>query len=65
MSTAPCSNGWAAAPLADEGLFTFENGIWTGKKPPFVKCLVIRNFRVDPIVKILMANSQSPSEVTS
>lgn len=40
---------WETVQLTDERLFSFENGIWTGKKPPFQDCPVIRNtnFRND------------------
>jgi type I restriction enzyme, S subunit len=39
--------GWVSAKLAD--LCEFRNGLWTGKKPPFVNVGVIRNtnFRSD------------------
>src|SRR5687767_13333247 len=34
---------WKLVTLNDKAHFSFENGIWTGKKPPFVECLIIRN----------------------
>lgn len=34
---------WNAAKLNNEKLFSFENGIWTGKKPPYMDCSIIRN----------------------
>jgi type I restriction enzyme S subunit len=36
-------DGWRVARLKDESLFAFENGLWTGKKPPLVPCRVVRN----------------------
>ena len=40
---------WNASELQNAKLFAFDNGIWQGKKPPFVNCNVIRNtdFRDD------------------
>ncbi len=34
---------WSSAPLSNSELFEFESGIWTGKKPPFATCCVLRN----------------------
>lgn len=34
---------WKTTKLSNKDLFQFENGIWTGKKPPFINCKVIRN----------------------
>jgi type I restriction enzyme S subunit len=34
---------WTTASLEDENSFEFLNGLWTGKKPPFSKAIVIRN----------------------
>src|SRR6266487_1312915 len=34
---------WKAVKLSSQELFAFENGLWTGKKEPFIDCPVIRN----------------------
>jgi type I restriction enzyme S subunit len=34
---------WGTVQLSNEELFEFENGVWTGKKPPLVECAVLRN----------------------
>jgi type I restriction enzyme, S subunit len=34
---------WKLVKLSDHELFAFENGLWTGKKEPFIECPVIRN----------------------
>jgi type I restriction enzyme S subunit len=34
---------WRKVQLGDPELFSFENGIWTGKKSPFVDCPILRN----------------------
>jgi type I restriction enzyme S subunit len=38
---------WDGIPLSDAALFEFESGIWTGKKPPFARCKVLRNTNFD------------------
>ncbi len=34
---------WKVARLSNQQLFSFENGIWKGKKEPFEECAVVRN----------------------
>ena len=34
---------WELVSLSDQRLFSFENGIWKGKKGPFKECAVVRN----------------------
>lgn len=34
---------WPSTKLGDPALFSFESGIWTGKRPPFVERPVVRN----------------------
>ena len=34
---------WEESKLDDENIFSFQNGLWKGKKPPFVKAKVLRN----------------------
>ena len=34
---------WKAIKLSNQQLFSFENGIWKGKKGPFEECAVVRN----------------------
>lgn len=34
---------WKVIKLSNQELFVFENGLWTGKKEPFIDCSVIRN----------------------
>jgi type I restriction enzyme S subunit len=48
-------NGWDAYPLTDERVFSFRNGLWKGKTPPFVPVGVLRstNFRNDGILDYL------------
>lgn len=36
-------HNWKAVKLNNQELFAFENGLWTGKKEPFIDCPVIRN----------------------
>ena len=45
-------NGWGANPLTDEKVFSFRNGLWKGKKQPFLSAGVLRstNFRNDGIL---------------
>jgi type I restriction enzyme S subunit len=37
------SSKWNSVKLSNEKLFSFENGIWTGKKMPFMQCKIVRN----------------------
>jgi type I restriction enzyme S subunit len=34
---------WNTVQLSNEDVFEFESGVWTGKKPPFIECAVLRN----------------------
>ena len=34
---------WKVVRLSNQQLFSFENGIWKGKKGPFTECAVVRN----------------------
>ena len=34
---------WDSIKLSNQQLFSFENGIWKGKKEPFEECAVVRN----------------------
>ena len=34
---------WKGKKLSNQRLFSFENGIWKGKKAPFEECAVVRN----------------------
>ena len=34
---------WTVIKLSNQQLFSFENGIWKGKKAPFKECAVVRN----------------------
>lgn len=34
---------WDTSTLSDENLFSFETGLWTGKREPFMKAKVLRN----------------------
>ena len=34
---------WELIKLSNQQLFSFENGIWKGKKEPFTECAVVRN----------------------
>ena len=34
---------WEVIRLSNQQLFSFENGIWKGKKEPFEECAVVRN----------------------
>ena len=34
---------WKVIKLSNQQLFSFENGIWKGKKEPFEECAVVRN----------------------
>ncbi|RKU31515.1 hypothetical protein C6497_01585 [Candidatus Poribacteria bacterium] len=34
---------WKVIRLSNQDLFSFENGIWKGKKAPFEECAVVRN----------------------
>lgn len=36
-------HSWGNTSLSNSELFDFESGVWTGKKPPFVLCSVLRN----------------------
>ena len=34
---------WKVVRLSNQHLFSFENGIWKGKKAPLEECTVVRN----------------------
>jgi len=54
MSGAVFPPHWKVTQLSDDRLLAFENGIWTGAKPPLVECLIIRNtnFTADGILDL-------------
>lgn len=45
---------WASKPLGS--ICAFSNGLWTGKKPPFVEAVVLRNTNFRPHGRIDVSN---------
>ena len=48
----PLPEEWKVVRLNKEDIFSYENGIWKGEKPPLVECPIIRNtnFRNDGFI---------------